>query len=154
MADLSQQPTHALQPFHPSNPFADQYPTIPPPAYNFHIRDPEASLPPSYQSQHNYPHNEPITPLKTAPTHNNITHLHPYSPNYSSGHLPNYRRNVSYYNQKKYNRRRILCFCVATMVIVVIPLVVFGTVFHWGRGNGFCVRWSDGSTSGDCSANS
>ncbi|KAG4427207.1 hypothetical protein IFR05_017310 [Cadophora sp. M221] len=145
MADpsQSQHDTHTLQPFHPSNPFADQYPTIPPPAYNFHIRDPEASLPPAYQSQHNYPHNEPITPLKTSSSH------HPYSLSHSSNNRPN----VSYYNQKKYNRRRIVCFCVATVVIVVIPLVVFGTVFHWGRGNGFCVRWSDGSVSGDCSAN-
>ncbi|KAH7327444.1 hypothetical protein BKA65DRAFT_597973 [Rhexocercosporidium sp. MPI-PUGE-AT-0058] len=141
MADLSRQDTNTPQPFHPSNPFAD-YPSFPPPAYNFHIRDPEAGLPPHIQSQHNYPHNEPITPLKIVATNN--TYLH----------SPNYPRNVSanrYYKQKKYNRRRILCFCVAIMVMVVIPLVIFGTVFHWGRGNKFCVTWSDGSTSGDCS---
>ncbi|KAK0102709.1 hypothetical protein ONS95_006311 [Cadophora gregata] len=127
-------------PFHPTNPFAD-YPTTPPPAYNFHIRDPEAGLPPFIQSQHNYPHNTPITPLKTVAT--NITYRS--SPNY-----PRYVSTNKYSNQKKYNRRRIMCFCLAAVVIVIIPLVILGTVFHWGRENSFCVRWSDGSTSGDC----
>ncbi|KAH7400261.1 hypothetical protein BKA64DRAFT_744893 [Cadophora sp. MPI-SDFR-AT-0126] len=146
MAELPREDPNTLQAFHPSNPFAD-YPTTPPPAYNFHIRDPEAGLPPFFQSQHNYPHNTPITPLKTVAT--NVTYR-------SSSNLINYPRNTStnkYYNQKKYNRRRIICFCIATIVIVIIPLVVFGTVFHWGRGNSFCVRWSDGSTSGDCDGN-
>ncbi|XMA11853.1 hypothetical protein WAI453_004644 [Rhynchosporium graminicola] len=141
MAGLSTQETNIRQPFHPSNPFAD-LPSYPPPAYNFHIRDPEAGLPPCFQSQNNYPLNEPITPLKSVAT--NITF-------FTSSKAPKDTSGNRYYNQKKYNQRKIACFCLATTVIILIPLLVFGTVFNWGRGDQFCFKWSDGTTSGDCS---
>ncbi|KAL2061361.1 hypothetical protein VTL71DRAFT_7634 [Oculimacula yallundae] len=141
MTELSRQDINTQQPFHPSNPFAD-LPNYPPPAYNFHVRDPEAGLPPCFQSQHNYPLNEPITPLKSVATSSTL---------FKSTSVPRNAAAIRYHNQKKYNRRRMLCFCFATMVIILIPLLVLGTVFQWGRGNQFCVKWSDGTTSGDCS---
>jgi hypothetical protein len=57
-----------------------------------------------------------------------------------------------YYKQRRYNKRRIICFVIAILVMLIIALTIFGAVFHWGNSR-FCVRWNDGTTSGDCSAN-
>lgn len=115
-----------------------QPPSYPPPAYNFHIRDPEAGLPPRCQSQHNYPLNEPITPLKTRATHNIYARAS--------------KTTAQYQAQGKYQLRRFICICMAILLLFILPLVIVGSVFHWGQGNSFCVQWSDGTESGDCSS--
>ena len=114
---------------------SSQPPTVPPPSYNSHNYtspfDVEASLPPSTLPPHYTPRKRPSFPKSSSPV--------------SKASKGDYERN------KKYRRRRIICCAVATLVLLIVAIAVFAAVFHWGNGNGrFCVRWGDGTTSGDC----
>ncbi|KUJ09617.1 uncharacterized protein LY89DRAFT_690082, partial [Mollisia scopiformis] len=116
---------HPLPPPSPipsPNPFLDQAPNVPPPAYNFHAEAENLLLPPNTSVSRS----ASPSPFKRQE-----------SPS------------AAYYRKQQYNKRRFICFLVAIIIMIAIALVVAGVAFKWGRNN-VCIRWDDGSTSGNC----
>ncbi|KAE8445753.1 hypothetical protein EG329_012932 [Mollisiaceae sp. DMI_Dod_QoI] len=136
------------------NPFLDP-PNAPPPAYNFHAQEgtslilpPHTTLSSSYPLSHNHNHNQSRSPSPSPyPSRSPSPYLSPRpapSP-FKRQESPS----AAYHRKQQYNRRRFICFLIAVIVMIVIALVVAGVAFKWGKNN-ICVRWEDGSESGNC----
>src|SRR6266536_697569 len=125
MGDMGPPPSYNLpSASKPTNPFADPNPNT--------YRQPTSSL---HNTSHLYS--------------SSSTHSQSYSP------APDFKDPYStpqQYAARKHRRRKTCCIAfiiIAVLMALTVGLTVAGAVFHWGNSR-YCVRWGDGTTSGDC----
>lgn len=119
----------------------------PPPSYN----SPPSSTrklinlnPVANPHTYRQPHHSP------SPSLHNTSHL--YTPPQTPDLKDRYYSTPQQYAARKHGRRKICCIALLVIVVLMaltIGLTVAGAVFHWGNSR-YCVRWNDGTTSGDC----